>query len=317
MMAEDWSGGALSYPNCEGFRETPTDHYMKPFQIQTENIYKDDPQVNRGIMFNDSCREAHTYIMDYLKSFIKAYPDKPKFSISWMISLGHDHQNALSSSDDFFYQFFKDNQKEFDNSFIFFMGDHGLRFGKVRETLVGEIEDNNPLLFLSVPKTLRTKKPRIVDPLIYGSSIFHPLSYPRTCDSLRIPFEYCICRAQKTLIPKNNNTVGIPAAKLMIDQINSELSASDETSNICSKLSLNDTAEIIVEDFGGEQSVRIYKITFSTIPGNAKFWGVISFDPTNPEKLQIISTKFLRLNAYGSQAECAKKSDLASYCFCI
>uniref|UniRef100_A0A914Z9F6 Uncharacterized protein n=1 Tax=Panagrolaimus superbus TaxID=310955 RepID=A0A914Z9F6_9BILA len=102
----------------------------------------------------------------------------------------------------------------------------------------------------------------------------------------------------------------------MIDQINSELSASDETSNICSKLLLNNTAEIIVKDYGGEQSIRIYKITFSTIPGNAKFWGVISFDP-NTEKLQIISMKFLRLNAYGSQAECAKKSDLASYCFCI
>uniref|UniRef100_A0A914PX12 Uncharacterized protein n=1 Tax=Panagrolaimus davidi TaxID=227884 RepID=A0A914PX12_9BILA len=29
MMAEDWMGGALSYPYCEGFHKTPMDHYMK------------------------------------------------------------------------------------------------------------------------------------------------------------------------------------------------------------------------------------------------------------------------------------------------
>uniref|UniRef100_A0A914RAM0 Uncharacterized protein n=1 Tax=Panagrolaimus davidi TaxID=227884 RepID=A0A914RAM0_9BILA len=216
----------------------------------------------------------------------------------------------------------------------------------MRETLVGEIEDNNPFLFLSIPKSLRKnllfmdqlkinsnelithydiyatlndlvqpKKPRISNPLLLGSSLLHPLPKPRTCDSLKIPFEYCICRAKKTFLPKNN-TIGIPAAKLMIEKINSDISSSSETSKLCSKLSLNETAEIIAEDYGGEQIIRICKITFSTIPGNAKFWGVISFNPTN-KKIDIISSKFLRLNSYGEQAKCALKSDLASYCFCV
>uniref|UniRef100_A0A914Y1V6 Uncharacterized protein n=1 Tax=Panagrolaimus superbus TaxID=310955 RepID=A0A914Y1V6_9BILA len=101
----------------------------------------------------------------------------------------------------------------------------------------------------------------------------------------------------------------------MIARINSELSASNETSGVCSKLTLNETADIIVEDYGGEQIERIYKITFSTIPGNAKFWGVVSYD-LNTEKLKIISSKFSRLNAYKDQAKCAEKSALASYCYC-
>uniref|UniRef100_A0AC34FKE5 Sulfatase N-terminal domain-containing protein n=1 Tax=Panagrolaimus sp. ES5 TaxID=591445 RepID=A0AC34FKE5_9BILA len=341
MMAEDWSRGVFTYPNCHGFQKTPMDHYMKPFQ----RICKRSKTINK-IIHLDSCREPHHDIMDYLKNFVKAYPDKPKFSLSWMSRLTHDQQNALSSSDDYFYRFFKYNQKDFENSFVFFMGDHGLRYGKVREKLIGEIEDNNPFLYISAPKLLRNnpklmlqlkdnskelithydiyatlneiaqpKNPRIVEPLLHGASLFHPLPYPRTCDSLRIPFEYCICRAQKTLLPKNN-TIGIAAAKIMIDQINFELSTSNETSNICSKLSLDESAEIKVEDYGGEQALRINKITFSTIPGNALFWGVISYDPSN-ENIEIISSKFPRLNSYGRQAKCAKKSSLASYCYCF
>ena len=44
------------------------------------------------------------------------------------------------------------------------MGDHGNRFGKVRETYVGEIEDNNPFLYLSVPQKVR-QNPQLMETL--------------------------------------------------------------------------------------------------------------------------------------------------------
>uniref|UniRef100_A0A914PZD6 Uncharacterized protein n=1 Tax=Panagrolaimus davidi TaxID=227884 RepID=A0A914PZD6_9BILA len=227
------------------------------------------------------------------------------------------------------------------------MGDHGLRYGKMRETPIGEAEDNNPALFLSVPKSLRNdlnfmkqlktnskelithfdiyatlveitnpKNPRVPKPIIHGSSLFHSLPTPRTCDSLRIPFEYCICRLKKTLV-KNDNGIGKNAAKMMVEKMNFELANSEKVAKICSQLSLIENDEIIVEDYGGEQSERVYKITFSTTPGNGKFWGIVTYDPLN-QKIQILSPKFPRLNKYEFQARCAKKvkSDLASYCYC-
>uniref|UniRef100_A0A914Q7R6 Sulfatase N-terminal domain-containing protein n=1 Tax=Panagrolaimus davidi TaxID=227884 RepID=A0A914Q7R6_9BILA len=335
------------YDNCADAVCTAT-----PFHIHSEEQGLDANQL-KGILYNDTCHEPHTYLCDYLKSFLKAYPDKPKFSITWIITLAHNPDpNSLSSTDDYFYQFFNDTRKDFENSFLFVMSDHGSRFGTMRETLMGEIEDNNPALFLSVPKPLRQnanlmqqlrtnskelithfdiyatlnelvqtyridlpKNPRIRNPLLLGSSLLHPLPKPRTCDSLKIPFEFCICRAEKTLLPKNNE-IGIPAAKLMIEQINKEISSSSSTSRVCSKLSLNETAELLVEDYGGEQSVRIYKITFTTIPGNGKFWGITSYDPSD-ENMIILSSKFMRLDRYAEQAICAKRSILASYCYCI
>uniref|UniRef100_A0AC35F1P2 Uncharacterized protein n=1 Tax=Panagrolaimus sp. PS1159 TaxID=55785 RepID=A0AC35F1P2_9BILA len=346
MLAEDWAGGVLNYPwYCVGFRKPHVDHSMKPFQIHSERN-KNDAEYMNGALYKESCHEPHPYLCDYLKSFLKAYPDKPKFSLSWLSTLQHnDDPNALSSSDDYFYHFFNDTKNDFENAFLFVMGDHGMRGGKIRETKVGEHEDNNPALFLSVPKPLRynatfmdqirknakelithfdiyatlndlvqPENPRIPDPLILGSSLLHPLPYPRTCDSLRIPFEFCICRTNKILLPENN-TISIPATKLMIEQMNFNLLNSRETSKVCSKLFLNEKEKIIVEDYGGEQSVKVYKITFSTVPGNGKFWGIISFEPSN-SSFRIISSLFSRMDQYAAQAKCANKSKFESYCYC-
>lgn len=42
-----------------------------------------------------------------------------------------------------------------ENAFIFVMGDHGFRFGNYRYSRPGMVEDNNPALFIVLPKHLR------------------------------------------------------------------------------------------------------------------------------------------------------------------
>ncbi|GMS92877.1 hypothetical protein PENTCL1PPCAC_15052, partial [Pristionchus entomophagus] len=52
-------------------------------------------------------------------------------------------------------QFFERNRKEFDDSFVFFMADHGLRFGWYSRDSIGRRDVNNPMLMIAVPRYLR------------------------------------------------------------------------------------------------------------------------------------------------------------------
>uniref|UniRef100_A0AC35TKI5 Sulfatase domain-containing protein n=1 Tax=Rhabditophanes sp. KR3021 TaxID=114890 RepID=A0AC35TKI5_9BILA len=60
--------------------------------------------------------------------------------------------------DDEFAEFFKTNEKAFDDSFLFVMGDHGHRMASFSYTPEGRYERNNPYFYVSVPKNLRDNK---------------------------------------------------------------------------------------------------------------------------------------------------------------
>eukprot|EP00080_Pristionchus_pacificus_P002965 PDM62985.1 hypothetical protein PRIPAC_50200 [Pristionchus pacificus] len=176
LMAEDWALGVFNWPGCHGFQKKPTTHYMRPFQ----NRLKMNVKELRDSMGWQNCFEPHLFLNDYHEKFIRAYPesvlneetavqyfvlyfvDSPKAALTWASDLGHDSPQKPFHADGQFRQFFERNKAEFDDSFVFFIGDHGLRFGwaKREEGLysrdpVGARDVNNPMTMVSVPRRFR------------------------------------------------------------------------------------------------------------------------------------------------------------------
>ncbi|CAJ0584725.1 unnamed protein product, partial [Mesorhabditis spiculigera] len=104
---------------------------------------------------DSNCFEWHTAQLDYFGKFLSAYNGTPKFVINWSTAPCHDDPNLLYHADEDFYNFLEKHEKRLQNAFIFFMGDHGPRYGVVARAEMGKREINNPLLHISVPHWLR------------------------------------------------------------------------------------------------------------------------------------------------------------------
>lgn len=80
-------------------------------------------------------------VLSYLESTLDFAHENnaPIFSFSWSTTLPHDNFNMIQLSDDTYAEFLSRIHAKgyLNNTIIFFMGDHGYRFGKIRETLIG------------------------------------------------------------------------------------------------------------------------------------------------------------------------------------
>ena len=125
-----------------------------------------------------------------------------------------------------------------------------------------------------------------------------------------------MCETKKTRL-SSENAIGKPAADLMVARMNENLLGSNETAG-CAPLELNPEVEITVDEFVDEDAdTKIYRVSFTTIPGDGEFWGFV-LQKTGKGKgfIEILSEKFPRLNSYAAQAKCALTSTFASYCYC-
>lgn len=174
-----------------------------------------------------------------IKSFYKAYPNQRKFSFSFFC-IGHDDVNGLGYLQDDLVNFLEDMKKTgyLDNTFLIIMGDHGIRYGAIRKTMLGKLEERLPLLSISVPQWFRMKFPeylghlqtnteRLTSPYDiqatiqhilaqnhekhyrYGQSLFTEISKSRTCKDAGNPEHFCPCVRFTPVNPTHKHIIQI------------------------------------------------------------------------------------------------------------
>ena len=98
-------------------------------------------------------------IQDYALEYARAFLDTPSFGFFWSSSLTHDNLNLLNLADEPCLQYLQEMEKmgALNNTALFFVSDHGIRFGDIRSTYVGMLEERLPYVILYLPPWFRKK----------------------------------------------------------------------------------------------------------------------------------------------------------------
>ncbi|CAI5443982.1 unnamed protein product [Caenorhabditis angaria] len=333
MLAEDWAGGIMTYPNCRGFKQPPSDHYMKPFQ----NAYE---KYAENLTRKHFCREHHQTLLDYLQQFQNSYSgfqkNIPKFSWIWAIELGHDYQNSIFHADGDFHRYLIRNREKLEKSFVFLMADHGMRFGGILETKLGGIEKNNPMTNSRYLQTHYDTRATFLDILKYqsksGFSQTQPLNIPgekgnsllrhqpktfRNCQTLPIPTEFCICqfetfKADKQVFFDSHTTkFARNIGSKVIEAVNLKLNESGFSGKCIEMLFENVTS--LIQYKNQYKTSILYTVTvLAKKPSEAIFEANIK---VNSDIIKILGM-IERVSKYGKSADCIESEIHRPYCYC-
>ncbi|CAP39102.2 Protein CBG22535 [Caenorhabditis briggsae] len=242
------------------------------------------------------------------------------------------------------------NHQILDDSFVLFVADHGLRFGygNYFTTEIGSFERHNPYLAISVPKKYRGSETGLLDILKRNSQQlqthfdtratlldilkFQPMfnftdrehikiqneigdslirkqpDEPRTCATLPIPQQYCICQVQKFEI--RNKILQRNLGKKLVDHVR-YLLAKSNVSQLCEQYDLEEVCHKLIE-YDYTKSWNTYKISAKTT-FSAHFETLMVY---NENDGSVNFGKVVRLDTYGSTADCTKKVKFQALCHC-
>ena len=105
---------------------------------------------------------------------------------------------------------------------------------------------------------------------LLGSSLLHPLKQPRTCDTLNIPFLYCLCERESTRIDAPSTSIAIGRA--VIEAMNDAI-AESPVAKFCAILTLDETrtAGAQLLEITLENGMRILRALIYASPSGANY----------------------------------------------
>ncbi|XP_021917636.1 uncharacterized protein LOC110828852 isoform X2 [Zootermopsis nevadensis] len=145
-----------------GFKEQPTDYYLRPFMKTAEDDAGHKNQLNANLCIGPKMSVA--VLLDYISNFAIAMSSKDSFAFFWGASLTHDFLNYPSLGDDVHEKFLKHlvNTGSLNHTVFIFMSDHGIRWGGIRETYQGRLEERLPFAFFVFPNWFRNLYPTAI-----------------------------------------------------------------------------------------------------------------------------------------------------------
>ena len=290
-------------------------------------------------------------ILNYMERLLDKFENKRYFLLSHLMTITHGNENGASALDKVYYDFLSRIQSRghLENTILFFYSDHGIRFGNIRQTKIGRLEERLPALYISFPKlfqeryadrmrNVRTNARRLTTPFdihatlldllgLYkpgntakkgmqrGLSLFTEIPPERTCKDATIAGHWCACNVETPINP--DDPVVQKAAIFVVSKMNDDLR---EHGDSCVQLTLEviataRTLEVKRPFNVGRYSFpqSMYQFSFETSPGRGLF------EATTMHQSNGVFTligDISRVNMYGGQSDCITHVRHKLFCYC-
>ncbi|XP_041981377.1 uncharacterized protein LOC121734794 [Aricia agestis] len=334
-----------------GFLSGPTDYYIHTFMNEAEDNVGTVKDFNSYLCMND--KYFYRVLLDYINNLFATLNPNKFFGFFWEVSMSHDYLNYPMLIDDQYETFFKnlEEKKYLAETILLLVSDHGIRWGDIRQTKQGRLEERLPFVYVLTPSLFRTQyseaynhlklnSRRLTTPYDVHATLADLSDISRIGDknitlrktqfyshnrgiSLFLPIpsnrtcamadiEDHWCTCHRSVPVATDSAEAIEAAGMLTRKINSFL----QNYKQCAKLK-------------NSRVIEVNKVTGGSPDGDLKGWheymAIIETSPGNgvfEATLRRYSTKWTlqgsisRLNLYGEQSHCVNDAKLKLYCFC-
>ncbi|KAF7284191.1 hypothetical protein GWI33_022442 [Rhynchophorus ferrugineus] len=329
-----------------GFMQAPTHYYLRPYFMSAYHL---PVKTKYSMTVCSGYENTGSRMFNAVKDFELSVSGVPSFALFWMNSFSHDNINLPSSMDQTTFDFLTDAEMAnvFRDSTVIIFSDHGFRFGDVRFTYTGWMEERLPFIYFKFPVTFRDNYPNLYENFVINAqqrlltpydfhmtlkhlvslyndslkiepsvacsnakSIFEQIPENRSCADACIPEHWCTCSGYNYISIKE--TVVSLVAHFLVNQINEIIEAYSDEAYLCAEFELKEVISVGKARQNGTSDV--FLIIIRTNP-YAMFEATVHHDLINGSFNLLGDVS--RLNLYRHDTTCiTKNGGLKKYCVC-
>ncbi|KAI5632602.1 hypothetical protein NE865_14705 [Phthorimaea operculella] len=303
-----------------GFVGTPTDYYLHPFMSEAEKNSGNNFDFNSFLCMGN--KYFYQVLLDYVESLTSTLKSSKLFGFFWEVTMSHDYLNYPMVMDDSYEKFLKnlDSSGYLEDTILIFMSDHGIRWGEIRYTKQGRLEERLPLVNILVPPSfrvnyslaydnLRLNSKRLTTPFDVHATLVDLVSMESIKNKnirLRSTKPYGHDRSISLFLPVPSNRT------CKMADIDDHWCTCHKGQKMATDSGEAREAAAHLPDNNETASWREWVVVVRVQPGGGVFEATVRRDARQFTLAGAVS----RLNLYGEQSHCIHQYRLKLYCYC-
>ncbi|CAK1550105.1 unnamed protein product [Leptosia nina] len=142
-----------------GFIHSPTDYYLHTFMHEAEKYSGNNRDFNSYICMGNVY--FYNVLLNYIENLTNALKKLKLFGFFWEVTMSHDYLNYPMLMDDSYERFLNslDDSGYLENTILILLSDHGIRWGDIRFTKQGRLEERLPFIHILLPPSFKENYP--------------------------------------------------------------------------------------------------------------------------------------------------------------